>query len=135
MSEQAAAPAKTPGIVSWTELLTHDPSGSSKFYTELFGWSAETMQMGPGMEYTTMKVGSHPAAGMLKMPEAAKNAPTSWLSYVTVANLDESLAKAQALGAKVCKEATTIPMGRFVITDPQGAVLGLWEFGEGSCCQ
>ena len=131
MSEQATQPDMTPGIFSWNEMVSRDPAASTKFYSQLFGWTAEVMPMGPGMEYTFFKTNGRPAAGLLRMPAEAAQAPTSWMSYVTVADLGAALAKAKSLGAKVCKDITALPMGRFaIITDPQGAVLGLWEFAK-----
>ena len=57
--------------------------------------------------------------------------PGSWMAYVTVEDLETSLAQAIELGAKVHKEITTIQMGRFaIIADPQGAVIGLWQFAS-----
>jgi uncharacterized protein len=54
-----------------------------------------------------------------------------WMGYVTVENLEASLAKATELGAEVHKGITTIPMGRFaIIGDPQGAIIGLWQFAS-----
>jgi uncharacterized protein len=51
------------------------------------------------------------------------------MPYVTVENLETSVDRAKELGATVHKEITTIPMGRFaILADPQGAVLGLWQF-------
>jgi len=61
----------TPGIVSWNELVSRDPDASKKFYSQLFGWKIETMNMGPGKEYTMMKVGERPAAGLIRMPTEA----------------------------------------------------------------
>jgi predicted enzyme related to lactoylglutathione lyase len=53
------------------------------------------------------------------------------MAYVTVEDLETSLAQAIELGAKVHKEITTIQMGRFaIIADPQGAVIGLWQFAS-----
>jgi len=119
----------TPGIVSWNELVSRDPDASKKFYSQLFGWTAETMNMGPGGEYTMLKTGDRPAAGLIRMPAEAGPAPTMWMSYVTVPDLAAAVAKAKALGAKICKDVTTLPMGRFaIISDPQGAGIGLWEF-------
>ena len=52
-----------------------------------------------------------------------------WMGYVTVENLEASVAKAGELGAEVLKGITAIPMGRFaILADPQGAVVGLWQF-------
>jgi hypothetical protein len=121
----------TPGIVSWNELVSRDPEASKKFYGQLFGWTAETMNMGPGGEYTMMKTGDRPAAGLIRMPAEAGPAPTMWMSYVTVPDLPAAVAKAKALGAKICKDITSLPMGRFaIISDPQGAGIGLWEFAK-----
>lgn len=119
----------TPGIVSWNELVSRDPDGSKNFYSQLFGWTLETMSMGPGAEYIMMKAGERPAAGLIRMPAEAGPAPTMWMSYVTVPDLPAAVAKAKALGAKICKDITQLPMGRFaIISDPQGAGIGLWEF-------
>ena len=94
------------------------------------------MKMGPGMSYTFLKAGEQNAAGLLQMPKEPGDAPTTWMAYVTVTDLPAAVAKAKALGAKICKDITDLPMGRFaIITDPQGAALGLWQFGDqsGSC--
>lgn len=129
MSDQAQQPDTTPGIFCWNELATRDPAASTKFYTQLLGWTAETMSMGPGMEYTFFKIAGQNAGGMLRLPLEVGNAPNAWLGYVTVTDLAAAVAKAKSLGAKVCKDITALPMGRFaIITDPTGAVLGLWEF-------
>ena len=78
-----------------------------------------------------LKVGDRPAAGLIRMPEEAKQAPTTWMGYVTVSDLDAAVTKAESLGAKICKGATTTPMGKLaIISDPQGAVFGLWEFSK-----
>ncbi len=130
-SDCSGTPDMTPGLVSWNELVSRDPEGSKGFYTQLFGWTTETMSMGPGGEYTFLKVGDRPAAGLLRLPAEAGPAPTTWMSYVTVPDLPAAVDKAKALGATVCKDVTQIPMGRFaIIVDPQGAVIGLWEFAK-----
>ena len=121
----------TPGIISWNELVSRDAGASKEFYTQLFGWTSETMSMGPGAEYTFLKAGDRPAAGLLSMPADAGPAPTMWMSYVTVADLPAAVAKAKELGAHICKDVTVLPMGRFaIIADPQGAAIGLWEFAK-----
>ena len=134
MSESKHEPDKTPGLISWNELVTQDTNGSTSFYTQLFGWQVETMDMGPGSTYSMFNVGSRPVGGMLPMPAATGGVPTMWMGYVTVENLPESVAKAQSLGARVLKDVTQLPMGSFaVISDPQGAVIGLWEFSKEGC--
>ena len=129
MSEQTSnAMDKTPGIFSWNELMTRDAGASAKFYTALFGWAREDMNMGD-FTYTMFKSGDRAVGGMIVLPPEAASMPGMWMGYVTVENLEASVAKAEELGAKVLKEITNIEMGRFaILADPQGAVIGLWQF-------
>lgn len=130
MSEQSNEMDTTPGIFSWNELMTRDARASAKFYTTLFGWSREEMDMG-GYTYSMFKSGERAVAGMFTLPPEAESMPGMWMAYVTVENLETSLAQAIELGAKVHKEITTLQMGRFaIIADPQGAVIGLWQFAS-----
>ncbi|MEZ5328015.1 MAG: VOC family protein [Verrucomicrobiales bacterium] len=121
---------KTPGLFSWRELVTQDTDASSKFYTDLFGWTADSMDMGGGNRYHMFMAGDRPVAGMVCPPGEKGSVPTNWVNYVTVENIEAALAKAQELGAHVCMPATDVPgKGRFaVITDPQGAGIALWQF-------
>jgi len=59
----------------------------------------------------------------------AQGIPPHWLSYVAVANVDDTTAKAKATGATVMKEPFDVPgAGRMsVIQDPTGAVFAIWE--------
>lgn len=118
---------KSPGIFSWRELVTQDVEGSKKFYTELLGWSVQSMDMG-GMTYEMFMQGERPVAGMMQSPK--EDAPTSWVNYITVEDLDATVEKAQALGAHLCMPVTEIPgKGRFAgFADPQGAIIAFWQF-------
>lgn len=139
MSDEANEQPKedtTPGIFSWNELMSPDAEGSAKFYESMFGWTREKMPMPGGFDYHFFRCGERPVAGMIQLtPEMQMGeCPPFWGSYVTVENADESVAKAKELGAEVLKEVTDLPMGRFaVLKDPQGAVISIWEFGEGKC--
>ena len=116
---------KTPGIFSWRELVTQDPEGSRKFYTELFGWTEETMPMPGGMDCTIFKNGDTPVAVVMKPPGEKADIPTTWINYVTVEDLEATVAKAQDLGdGHLCMPITEIPdKGRFAgVADPQGAL-------------
>ncbi len=123
---------RTPGIFSWRELVTQDLEGSSKFYTDLFGWTKETMEMPGGMEYTMFNLGERPVAGMVKPPAEKADAPTTWINYVTVEDLEATVAKAQELGARLCMPVTEVPgKGSFAgLVDPQGAPIAFWEFAS-----
>jgi len=122
------------GEVGWNELVTTDTKAAAGFYGKLFGWQADpfTPQGMPAgaPPYTLFKIdpNSMGIGGMMQTmhPEM----PSQWIPYVVVENVDQSLAKATKLGAKTCVPVMSIgEIGRIaVITDPQGATIGLHEF-------
>ncbi|MCH6258277.1 VOC family protein [Puniceicoccaceae bacterium K14] len=130
MSEESNKEDKSPGLLPWTEIVTNDKESSVKFYTELFGWSTDVMPMPNGQEYTVFKKGDRPVAGCV-VPPTEEGAMPMWLSYVTVEDIDASIAKLEALGGKVFKGRVDIPMGSFaVVAGPEGAVFAFWQYGE-----
>lgn len=116
------------------ELASTDVSRAKSFFSELFGWQLEDMPLPegamPDMTYTLIKVGEGTGGGMMQHP--MPGAPSAWIPYVLVDNLESSTAKAAGLGGKVIKEITTVKdKGRFsLIMDPTGAVIGLWEMAR-----
>lgn len=108
--------------------MTRNSGASAEFYSALFGWTREDQNV-EGFTYSRFKAGGRPVGGMIVLPPEAESMPAMWMAYVTVENLEASVAKAVELGAKVHKEITSIQMGRFaILADPQGAVIGLWQF-------
>jgi uncharacterized protein len=121
---------KTPGAVSWTELVTSDPKAACEFYGKLFGWKTESMDMGSG-PYNVIKVGDAAIGGIMgKPPGTPADMPPMWGTYVTVANLDETLAAVKRLGGGVLMEPMDVKtVGRMaVIRDPQGAALSVIQY-------
>jgi predicted enzyme related to lactoylglutathione lyase len=109
------------------ELNTTDVDKAKKFYGSLFSWKLEDADMGAFGTYTMIKVGSGTGGGMMKHPIAG--APSSWLAYVQVDDIEAATKKAKSLGATVMKDVTEV-MGAgwmSIIVDPTGAVLGLWK--------
>jgi predicted enzyme related to lactoylglutathione lyase len=106
------------------ELNTTDLGKAKAFYGKLFDWKLEDV---PNMDYTMIKVGEGTGGGMMKHP--IPGAPSAWLAYVMVDDVNASTAKAKSLGATVMKDVTEIPgVGWFsIITDPTGAVLALFK--------
>ena len=110
------------------ELASTDVAKAKDFYGKLFDWQLRDEEMGPGMTYTMVNVGDDGTGGGM-MQHPVPGAPSAWLPYVQVADLDAATKKAAALGAKIMREKTEIPeMGSFsIIIDPTGAALGLWQ--------
>ncbi len=111
-----------PGTLCWNELMTKDVASSAKFYTELFGWKADTQKLGP-IDYTTFMNGERPAGGMMAIAEDMGDIPPNWLVYFAVEDCDETLKKVESEGGKVAGPPTDVPeIGRLAVAqDPQGA--------------
>src|SRR3954451_23892394 len=92
-----------PGTFSWPELATTDQKAGVAFYRGLFGWDLNEQPLGPGETYSMFQMrGREVAAAYTMRPEQrAQGVPPHWGSYVTVANVDDTVKRAQELGAKV----------------------------------
>jgi predicted enzyme related to lactoylglutathione lyase len=112
------------------ELMSNDVGQAKTFYGKLFDWQLDDMPMGD-MTYTMIKVGEGTGGGMMKNP--IPGAPSAWMAYVLVDDVRAATAKAKTLGAHVMKDVTEVMgAGTFsIITDPTGAMLGLWEVNKG----
>lgn len=109
------------------ELNTTDVAKAKAFYGKLFDWKLEDVPMGPGGTYTMIAVGEGTGGGMMQNP--VPGAPSTWLAYVLVDDVEVSTRKAESLGATVAMGKTEVPgVGWFsVIVDPTGAALALWK--------
>ena len=120
-------PYQTHGAPSWIELQTDDVAGAKAFYSELFGWTLESMPMGPGT-YEVIKVGDEQIGGIT----ASEGQPTRWVSYITVDDVDARAKQAASSGGKLLNEPFDIPgVGRFAtIEDANGAVISLIAYSD-----
>ena len=122
--------SKNIGRFTWHELYSPDPAVSKTFYGHVMGWSSQTMSEGDMAGYEMLRAGDQPAAGLMAMPEQMKAAKVlpHWIGYVSVPDVDATVARARELGARVAKEPTDIvSMGRFAaLVDPQGAALAIF---------
>ena len=118
------------GRFVWHELMTSDPQAAIPFYTDVVGWSTQSMDMGPNGTYTMWTNGGQPNGGTMRLPEEAKamGAPPHWLPYIGTTDLKATVARAQELGATVHVPPTDIPnIGAFaVLADPQGATFAVY---------
>ncbi len=109
------------------ELSTTDIAKAKSFYSKLFDWTLEDVPMGGDETYTMIKVGEGTGGGMMKHP--MPGAPSMWLAYVGVDDVEAATKKAKSLGAKVVKDVTEVMgAGWFsVLEDPTGAMIALWK--------
>jgi predicted enzyme related to lactoylglutathione lyase len=119
---QGAGLVNEPGSLSWNELLTNDTEAARRFYTELFGWTAEDSDMG-SMIYTQFNNDDRAAGGMMKIAPEWGEVPPNWMVYFAVDDCDATVDNIQGLGGRVMAPPTDIPqVGRFAaVADPQGA--------------
>lgn len=118
-----------PGTISWVDLATTDLEGAKAFYGGLFGWEAEDMA-GPGGTYSLLRLDGAEVAGAFEQP-ADGGVPAHWNTYVTVDDLDATMARARELGGTELMAAHDVEgAGRMsVLADPTGAAFAIWEPG------
>jgi predicted enzyme related to lactoylglutathione lyase len=116
--------------IVWFEIPADDVERAKSFYSALFGWKIDRLP-GP-MEYWHIDTGGSedsPDGGLLKRQDPQ---PQGITNYISVASADESAAKVEKLGGKICMPKTAVPeMGYFVICqDPENNTFALWERSE-----
>jgi predicted enzyme related to lactoylglutathione lyase len=116
--------------IVWFEIPADDVERAKSFYSALFGWKIERFP-GP-MEYWHIDTGGNedsPDGGLLKRQNPQQQGITN---YIGVASVEESVARVEKLGGKICTPKTAVPeMGYFAICqDPENNTFALWERSE-----
>ena len=128
------APEYKPGTFCWVELGTTDSAAARNFYTQLFGWDYEDHPMGPDGVYTMLRLGGKEVGALyeLRPDMKAQGIPPHWLSYVSIADVDETAEKAKAEGGTLLQAPFDVmTVGRMaIVQDPTGAVFALWQARE-----
>ena len=131
MTEQTT----TTGTFIWNELATRDLAAAKAFYTQLFGWGSEETPMPGDMpgNYALFKLGDVDIGGAYEMAgEMFEGVPPNWAAYVSVDDVDATMAAAEAAGGKTTWPAMDVPgigrMGGF--TDPTGAAIAIFKMGD-----
>jgi predicted enzyme related to lactoylglutathione lyase len=105
------------------ELRTVNLSRACAFYTELFGWSVETVRVG-SQAYLALELGKGIRGGVVECDSEL----TAWLPYFEVAEIAEATERGRRLGATVTLGPREGPAGwRSVLTVPAGAEIALWQ--------
>jgi hypothetical protein len=128
-AEVPAPPAPGVGDFCWRELATGDIDRALDFYGALFGWTRGARHdMGELGPYQLFEQHGQMAGGIYL---ANAEMTPSWTSYVRVAELAATLAKATAGGGTTVVPPMQVPGGDTiaVCTDPEGALFALLQVG------
>ena len=105
----------------WTDLWTTDGEEASSFYAALVGYEAKDIATDQDHVYRVLGRDGRARAGMVVLRTA--QVQDSWLPYVRVADLEETLALAEANGGRlVLRSGDTA-----VIEGPTGAAVGVQQ--------
>ncbi|MFJ9419044.1 VOC family protein [Streptomyces sp. NPDC101227] len=109
------------GAVIWNEINTTDRDAAAAFYETTLGIRTEPLEGAEG--YFALSVNGRPVGGLQSMPEGVPaGTPSHWLTYFSVADTDETVAKLQEGGGSTLKPPFDMVAGRMaVVQDPQGA--------------
>ena len=116
------------------EIPYDDLERAKKFYSATFGWKINTM---PEMHYNivhTTEVDEKQMpkekgainGGMYKRDSESCSTP---VLVINVKNIDESLKKAEKMGAKIFKNKVSVGgMGLYAqVKDTEGNIIGIWQ--------
>lgn len=122
-----SAHVNAPGGLTWEDLRSTEPAKAQEFYTAVFGYAMDAVDMAPG-DYRTFSSGADqpPLGGMGGFMGPA--GPSHWAVYFGVASTDDTLAAATLAGGEVVAAAFDTPYGRMgSVADPHGAVFQVIE--------
>jgi uncharacterized protein len=117
--------ANEPGTMNWNECQTNDPAAAAAFYEAVFGVEVKQFPTAEGRPpYHVIQVDGRGVAGIFEINEYMGDVPPNWSTVFSVADHDETVAKAKELGGTALMQGMNIPeIGRLaVLKDPTGAV-------------
>jgi uncharacterized protein len=122
----AATPG--PGTITWTDLTVEDAERIRDFYQAVIGWTPASLSMGTYADYVMKADDGAEVAGVCHARGSNADLPPVWLVYITVEDLDRSLAECRRLGGTVLTPPRSYAGGRYcVIQDPAGAICALCQ--------
>lgn len=125
-----------PGTPCWVDLMAPDQQAALDFYRDLFGWQGEKGSPETG-GYAVCSMNGRPVAGIMTPmnPDGSRPDPAPpcvWTTYLATADVDATEKAAKANGGTVVMPGMNVlQLGRMgVISDPTGAVVGLWQAAD-----
>jgi predicted enzyme related to lactoylglutathione lyase len=117
------------GMVAWMDLTVKDAPVIRDFYRDVAGWTSSDVPMHGYDDYNMHAPDGSVVAGIAHADGPNTDLPVAWLVYITVPDLDASMASAEARGGKVVGAIRDLGEGsKFcVIQDPAGAYCALLQ--------
>ena len=116
------------GAPCWVDLMTSDQARAREFYGELFGWTSEDPNEEMG-GYLNFSKGGVLVAGCYR--SMGEGMPDVWSVYLATDDARKTIERAESAGGQVVSGAMDVAdLGTMaVLTDPSGAVVGVWQPG------
>lgn len=121
------------GRIAWMDLTVDDASQVSEFYKNVVGWTVQGFDMGGYEDYCMNDPETgETLAGVCHAKGVNAQIPPTWIMYIGVANIDNSIAAVKEQGGKIHGDKRSDGKGGYycLIQDPAGAYLMLWEKGS-----
>jgi predicted enzyme related to lactoylglutathione lyase len=116
------------GSITWQDLTVEHAEQVRDFYQAVAGWNPEPLNMGGYADFVMSDADGVNVAGICHARGQNADLPPTWLIYITVDDLDHSLAECQRLGGSLVAAPRSYGGGRYcVIKDPAGAVCALYQ--------
>jgi len=112
----------------WHQLYVRDLASAVKVLSSLTNYEIADAEAADEVDKLLISDG-YARAGLAQLPAGSDASPT-WLGFVRVENLPDTLAIAIRLGGSVMHQADDASMA--IITDPNGALIGLlqWQYPQ-----
>ncbi|MDT9697222.1 VOC family protein [Streptomyces sp. P17] len=110
------------GVPCWVDAQLPDVEAGKRFYGELFGWSFEG-------SYALQE--GEPVAALV--PKVDGRMPTVWTVYFATPDVEALVRRIRAADGQIVTAPVEVGEGEGVtalVTDPEGAVFGLWQAGS-----
>ncbi len=119
------------GTPAWADLAVPDRHVARDFYGGVFGWDFDEGPAEMGY-YTNCLKDGRTVAGIGEPPPGGEAPPAAWTTYLAVEDADRVADRVtQAGGTAMMPPMDVGDFGRMaVLTDPTGAVFGLWQAGS-----
>jgi predicted enzyme related to lactoylglutathione lyase len=120
---------RLPGKFVWADLVTDDVPAARTFYSDMFGWTFQTIGT-----YTLMANLERPICGMFQRPRPKEgSAQPRWFGYISTSSVGRSERTVMKSGGRVLFPPQEFPKRgeQAVFADPEGAVFGVLKSSSG----